>query len=170
MLFSGDRSSDTRSHSTQSSPEQNQPNDSKANDNKSHNSEVQSACSNHTEPAATQNCAETNNNVSKPMSMAENSSSDHDMEMGRKPPRPQAQNRNKTPPPIQRMPFVSTRGNGSNGKTVTGFLYRYTESEVSIVCVCHGSTFTPAEFVEHAGGTDVSQPLKHITVIPSTFG
>lgn len=71
---------------------------------------------------------------------------------------------------LPQMPYVSTKGDGPNGKIVNGFLYRYTKSEVSIVCVCHGSTFSPAEFVQHAGGTDISHPLKHITVIPSAFG
>ncbi|KAL6009281.1 hypothetical protein ACLOJK_022509 [Asimina triloba] len=73
-------------------------------------------------------------------------------------------------PLLPHMPCVSTTGTGPNGKTITGFLYRYTKSEVSIVCVCHGSSFTPAEFVKHAGGTDVAHPLKHIVVVPSTFG
>ena len=82
-----------------------------------------------------------------------------------KPPNPLSQS-----PLLPQMPYVSTTGNGPNGKTVNGFLYRYTKSEVSIVCVCHGSTFSPAEFVQHAGGTDISQPLRHITVIPSPFG
>ncbi|MBA0847711.1 hypothetical protein Goshw_021916, partial [Gossypium schwendimanii] len=52
---------------------------------------------------------------------------------------------------LRNMPCVSTTGNGPNGKTINGFLYRYTKSEVSIICVCHGSSFTPAEFVQHAG-------------------
>ncbi|XP_058093370.1 ninja-family protein 2-like [Magnolia sinica] len=73
-------------------------------------------------------------------------------------------------PSLPHMPCVSTTGNGPNGKTITGFLYRYTKTEVSIVCVCHGSSFSPAEFVKHAGGTDISQPLKHIVVVPSAFG
>lgn len=70
-------------------------------------------------------------------------------------------------PPLPRMPCVSTTG--PNGKTITGFLYRYTKTEVSIICVCHGSSFSPEEFVKHAGGTDVSHPLRHIVVVPSTF-
>ncbi|KAF8014654.1 hypothetical protein BT93_H0458 [Corymbia citriodora subsp. variegata] len=75
-----------------------------------------------------------------------------------KPPRPS--------PPLLRMPRVSTTGNGPNGKTVNGFLHKYTKAEVSIVCTCHGFTFSPAEFVEHAGGTDVLHPLRHITMVP----
>ncbi|KAE8685849.1 Ninja-family protein AFP3 [Hibiscus syriacus] len=70
---------------------------------------------------------------------------------------------------LRNMPCVSTTGNGPNGKTINGFLYRYTNSEVCIICVCHGTTFTPAEFVQHAGGTDVSHPLRHITMVPAAF-
>ncbi|KAL3725099.1 hypothetical protein ACJRO7_030158 [Eucalyptus globulus] len=75
-----------------------------------------------------------------------------------KPPRPS--------PPLIRMPRVSTTGNGPNGKTVNGFLHKYSKAEVSIVCTCHGFTFSPAEFVEHAGGTNVLHPLRHITMVP----
>lgn len=67
------------------------------------------------------------------------------------------------------MPCVSATGNGPNGRTITGLLYKYTKSEVSIMCVCHGSFFSPAEFVEHAGGVDVTHPLRHITIVPSAI-
>ncbi|KAM0028455.1 putative Ninja family, Jas TPL-binding domain-containing protein [Helianthus debilis subsp. tardiflorus] len=71
---------------------------------------------------------------------------------------------------LARMPCVSTTGNGPNGKTVSGFLYKYnTKKDVSIVCVCHGRSFSPAGFVEHAGGVDIAQPLKHITIYPAAF-
>ncbi|XP_022750731.1 ninja-family protein AFP3-like [Durio zibethinus] len=69
---------------------------------------------------------------------------------------------------LEDMPCVSTTGDGPNGKRVEGFLYRYRKGEeVRIVCVCHGSFLSPAEFVKHAGGGDVAHPLKHIVVIPS---
>ncbi|KAK4268249.1 hypothetical protein QN277_024931 [Acacia crassicarpa] len=86
-----------------------------------------------------------------------------------KPPRPQPHH---LPHLLTKMPYVSTTGNGPNGKRVNGFLYRYNNSQVSIVCVCHGSTFSPAGFVQHAGGTtDISHPERHITVInPPAFG
>ncbi|XP_015582019.2 uncharacterized protein LOC8286095 [Ricinus communis] len=84
-----------------------------------------------------------------------------------KPPKPQSENH--ITPSLPYMPCVSTTGNGPNGKTINGFLHRYTKTEVSIICVCHGSSFSPAEFVQHAGGTDVSHPLRHITVIPSAI-
>ncbi|KAG6503337.1 hypothetical protein ZIOFF_035648 [Zingiber officinale] len=71
---------------------------------------------------------------------------------------------------IETMPFVSTKGNGPNGHRIQGFLYKYRKGEeVRIVCVCHGSFLTPAEFVEHAGGLDVANPLRHIVVSPSPF-
>jgi len=70
---------------------------------------------------------------------------------------------------VDEMPCVSTRG--ENGRTIEGFLYNFRKggSEVRIVCVCHGSFLTPAEFVKHAGGGDVTNPLKHIKVNSSGF-
>ncbi|KAF8094843.1 hypothetical protein N665_0351s0011 [Sinapis alba] len=71
---------------------------------------------------------------------------------------------------IEDMPCVSTTGDGPNGRKIDGFLYRYMKGqEVRIVCVCHGSFLSPAEFVKHAGGRDVTHPLKHIVVNPSPF-
>lgn len=71
---------------------------------------------------------------------------------------------------LEDMPCVSTTGDGPNGKRIEGFLYRYRKGEeVRIVCVCHGSFLSPAEFVKHAGGGDVAHPLKHIVVNPSTL-
>ncbi|XP_055805891.1 ninja-family protein AFP3-like [Solanum dulcamara] len=65
------------------------------------------------------------------------------------------------------MPSVSARGEGPNGKKTEGFLYAYKKGEnVKIVCVCHGNFLTPAEFVKHAGGGDVDNPLRHITINP----
>ncbi|KAM1031704.1 hypothetical protein ACFX2C_035458 [Malus domestica] len=87
-----------------------------------------------------------------------------------KPPKPPMSKNGSNAVSLPQMPYVSTTGTGPNGKTVHGLLYRYTKSEITIVCVCHGTAFSPAEFVQHAGGTDVSQPLRHITVIPSAFG
>ncbi|XP_040378679.1 ninja-family protein MODD-like [Oryza brachyantha] len=67
---------------------------------------------------------------------------------------------------MQEMPCVCTKGL-PNGKRVEGFLYKYRKGEeVRIVCVCHGSFLTPAEFVKHAGGGDVANPLRHIVVNP----
>ncbi|KAL8161457.1 hypothetical protein V2J09_012946 [Rumex salicifolius] len=69
---------------------------------------------------------------------------------------------------IEDMPCVFTIGDGPNGRKVEGILYKYCKGEeIRIMCVCHGSFFSPAEFVKHAGGRDVDQPLKHIVVNPS---
>ncbi|TVU47930.1 hypothetical protein EJB05_07548, partial [Eragrostis curvula] len=68
---------------------------------------------------------------------------------------------------MQEMPSVSTKGL-PNGNRVEGFLFKYRKGEeVRIVCVCHGSFLTPAEFVKHAGGGDVTNPLRHIVVNPT---
>ncbi|KAK8567357.1 hypothetical protein V6N13_105334 [Hibiscus sabdariffa] len=66
------------------------------------------------------------------------------------------------------MPCVFTKGEGPNGKRVDGILYKYGKGEeVRIMCVCHGSFLSPAEFVKHAGGGDVDHPLRHIVINPS---
>ncbi|KAJ8484870.1 hypothetical protein OPV22_017355 [Ensete ventricosum] len=73
---------------------------------------------------------------------------------------------------IQDMPCVSTIGDGPNGRRIEGLLYKYGKGEeVKIVCVCHGSFFSPVEFVKHAGGDDVAHPLRRIVVntLPSKF-
>lgn len=69
---------------------------------------------------------------------------------------------------LENMPCVFTKGDGPNGRRVDGILYRYCKGEeVRIMCVCHGSFHSPAEFVKHAGGTDVAHPLKHIVINPN---
>ncbi|KAH0671043.1 hypothetical protein KY289_025536 [Solanum tuberosum] len=69
---------------------------------------------------------------------------------------------------LENMPCVFTKGDGPNGKRVDGILYRYSKGEeVRIMCVCHGSFHSPAEFVKHAGGTDIAHPLKHIVINPN---
>ncbi|KAL2472560.1 Ninja-family protein AFP2 [Forsythia ovata] len=69
---------------------------------------------------------------------------------------------------MQDMPCVFTKGDGPNGRKVEGILYKYGKGEeVKIMCICHGSFLSPAEFVKHAGVSDVDQPLKHIVVNPN---
>ncbi|MCE3216885.1 hypothetical protein HAX54_008913 [Datura stramonium] len=69
---------------------------------------------------------------------------------------------------LENMPCVFTKGDGPNGRRVDGILYRYGKGEeVRIMCVCHGSFHSPAEFVKHAGGADVAHPLKHIVINPN---
>ncbi|KAJ6429541.1 hypothetical protein OIU84_021026 [Salix udensis] len=69
---------------------------------------------------------------------------------------------------MEDMPCVFTKGDGPDGRSVDGILYKYGKGEeVRIMCVCHGSFLSPAEFVKHAGGSDVDHPLRHIVVNPS---
>ncbi|CAI0561131.1 unnamed protein product [Linum tenue] len=84
-------------------------------------------------------------------------------------PKSSNQHENDVHPTLPYMPCVLATRNVPNGKTVHGFLYEYTKGEASIICVCHGSSFSPMEFVQHAGGIDVSHPMKHITVVPPTI-
>ncbi|RWV91050.1 hypothetical protein GW17_00046695 [Ensete ventricosum] len=74
-------------------------------------------------------------------------------------------NKSGKPSALPRIPLVSATGDAPQGRTIHGLLYRCTKSEVRILCVCHGNSFTPAEFVRHAGGAEVSQPLKRIVVV-----
>ncbi|GMJ04615.1 LITTLE NINJA, ABI five binding protein 2 [Hibiscus trionum] len=70
---------------------------------------------------------------------------------------------------MEDMPCVFTKGEGPNGKRIDGILYKYGKGEeVRIMCVCHGSFLSPAEFVKHAGGGDVDHPLRHIVINPSS--
>ncbi|KAJ0988907.1 hypothetical protein J5N97_007263 [Dioscorea zingiberensis] len=65
------------------------------------------------------------------------------------------------------LPLVSTKG---NGRTVYGYLNsckRINNGVLGIVCNCHGISFSPAEFVRHAGGPETVRPLKHINVVMS---
>ncbi|KAL5562150.1 hypothetical protein UlMin_031897 [Ulmus minor] len=155
----GDGSSETGSHSSHSLPNGNR-NHPEAQSSFSHPSDSPPD-NDHVVPSNDQSVP-----IEKPISKPETATPKMEV---RKPPKPQGQNQNSTPKSTE-MPCVSTTGDGPNGRTVTGFLHRYTKTEVSIVCVCHGSTFSPAEFVQHAGGTDISRPLRHITMIPSSFG
>ncbi|XVF54434.1 hypothetical protein PTKIN_Ptkin05aG0180000 [Pterospermum kingtungense] len=70
---------------------------------------------------------------------------------------------------IKKMPSVTTTGDGPNGRKIEGFLYKYMKGQVSIVCVCHGNFLSPKEFVKHAGGKDVTNPMKHINVSLTSF-
>ncbi|XP_077229610.1 uncharacterized protein LOC143862446 [Tasmannia lanceolata] len=156
-------SSDTRSHSSHPPLEQLQPLVDNA------GAQFRHSLSNHHIESCTQVAEETthkhqsNTAPSSPKEPLEPVSTTKNPDSEDKKPLP-------CPPSLTQMPCVSTTGNGPNGKTITGFLYRYTKTEVSIVCVCHGRSFSPEEFVKHAGGTDISHPLKHILVVPSTFG
>lgn len=48
------------------------------------------------------------------------------------------------------LPWVSTKGPGPNGRTISGVTYRFSETQIKIVCACHGFHMFPEEFVWHA--------------------
>ncbi|PKU75428.1 ninja-family protein 3-like [Dendrobium catenatum] len=83
----------------------------------------------------------------------------------KKPPTP-TKGRKKPALRRKRGALVSTQS--SEGKKINGCLYQCSESEVRILCDCHGSFFSPADFVKHAGGPETQHPLRQITVaLPS---
>ncbi|ONI08878.1 hypothetical protein PRUPE_5G205900 [Prunus persica] len=61
-----------------------------------------------------------------------------------------------------KMPSVRTFG--ADGRKTEGVLYKYRQGQVGILCACHGSFLSPAEFVKHAGGNEVANPLRHIII------
>lgn len=65
-----------------------------------------------------------------------------------------------------KMPNVTTTGDGTYGKKIEGFIYMFGEAaaEVGVMCFCHGSFLSPDEFIKHAGGTAVPEPLKKIQI------
>ncbi|CAK9855051.1 unnamed protein product, partial [Sphagnum jensenii] len=67
------------------------------------------------------------------------------------------------------LPWVTCNGTGPSGKTISGVLYRVEKGQVKIVCACHGRHMSPAEFVQHAGGGEMSNPEKAIVVGPFTI-
>ncbi|PKA64713.1 Ninja-family protein 7 [Apostasia shenzhenica] len=48
------------------------------------------------------------------------------------------------------LPWVSTKGEGPNGKAISGVTYKYNQNQIKIVCACHGTHMSPEEFVQHA--------------------
>ncbi|CAN4097518.1 unnamed protein product [Withania somnifera] len=55
------------------------------------------------------------------------------------------------------LPWVSTTGPGPNGRTISGVTYRYSPTQIRMVCACHGSHMSPEEFVLHASEEHTSQ-------------
>ncbi|WCJ35835.1 Ninja-family protein 2 [Euphorbia peplus] len=67
---------------------------------------------------------------------------------------------------LKKMPTVVSKGDDPNAMRVHGFLYKYTEGDVKMVCSCHGFFLTPTQFLKHAGVSDLSNPLRKIIVHP----
>ncbi|KAK4709946.1 hypothetical protein R3W88_004459 [Solanum pinnatisectum] len=64
------------------------------------------------------------------------------------------------------MPSVTTSGGIINGKLIEGFLFNYGKGkQTSIVCICHGRFFSPAEFVKHGCGKEVDNPMEFINIV-----
>ncbi|CAK9147959.1 unnamed protein product [Ilex paraguariensis] len=70
---------------------------------------------------------------------------------------------------IKSMPTVTTTGGDPNGRKIEGFLFKYRNGKVCIVCICHGKFLTPAEFVMHASGAEVENPMKQIKVVANSI-
>lgn len=65
---------------------------------------------------------------------------------------------------MTQMPGVKATVDGPDGRKIEGHLSQWLNGQVVIVCHCHGSYLTPEEFLEHAGRTNVENPMQHITV------
>lgn len=110
-------------------------------------------------PASIQSAADMGSSAAKARSKADLDS----------PSKTESSSRSRGKDALEDMPCVFTKGDGPNGRRVDGILYKYGKGEdVRIMCVCHGSFHSPADFVRHAGGTDVDNPLKHIVVNPNS--
>ncbi|XP_073150344.1 ninja-family protein mc410 isoform X2 [Henckelia pumila] len=55
------------------------------------------------------------------------------------------------------LPWVSTTDPSPNGRTISGVTYRYSPTQIRIVCACHGSHMSPEEFIRHASEDNSSQ-------------
>lgn len=55
------------------------------------------------------------------------------------------------------LPWVSTTGSGPNGRTISGVTYRFSPTQIKIVCACHGIHMSPEEFVRHASEEQTNQ-------------
>lgn len=55
------------------------------------------------------------------------------------------------------LPWVSTTGSGPNGRTISGVTYRFSPTQIRIVCACHGTHMSPEEFVRHASEEQTNQ-------------
>nr|GLL27721.1 ninja-family protein mc410 [Ipomoea trifida] len=67
------------------------------------------------------------------------------------------------------LPWVSTTGSGPNGKTISGVTYRFSPTQIKIVCACHGSHMSPEEFVRHASEEHPTQDVgSGVTSFPNS--
>lgn len=66
------------------------------------------------------------------------------------------------------LPWVSTTGSGPNGKTISGVTYRFSATQIKIVCACHGSHMSPEEFVRHASEETTQDVGSGVTSFPNS--
>ncbi|CAA0826917.1 AFP homolog 2 [Striga hermonthica] len=66
------------------------------------------------------------------------------------------------------LPWVSTTGQGPNGRTISGVTYRFSPTQIRIVCACHGSHMSPEEFVRHASAEETHSPDALTSSLPSS--
>ncbi|KAL8532600.1 hypothetical protein ACS0TY_008980 [Phlomoides rotata] len=66
------------------------------------------------------------------------------------------------------LPWVSTKGPGPNGRTISGVTYRFSSTQIRIVCACHGSHMSPEEFIRHASDENHVVDGNGITSLPGT--
>ncbi|KAH7440178.1 hypothetical protein KP509_04G095100 [Ceratopteris richardii] len=62
------------------------------------------------------------------------------------------------------LPWVHTTG--SNGRTINGVLYKLNETQLKVVCACHGKHMSPVEFQQHASNVEVVNADKNVVVNP----
>ncbi|KAF3337212.1 Ninja-family protein [Carex littledalei] len=68
---------------------------------------------------------------------------------------------------ISHLPCVTVRDSGLGTHSIRGFISQVSiAADVTIVCACHWHCFSPSGFVEHAGLTNVENPLRQIVVLP----
>lgn len=65
------------------------------------------------------------------------------------------------------LPWVSTTAPGPNGRTISGVTYRYSPTQIKIVCACHGLHMSPEEFVRHAA-EEPTKPDTGTGVLPTS--
>ncbi|XP_020688866.1 protein NINJA homolog 1 [Dendrobium catenatum] len=67
------------------------------------------------------------------------------------------------------LPWVTTTGQGPNGRTISGVTYKYNQNQLKIVCACHGFHMSPEEFVQHASSeVQNSENNPNLTEFPTT--
>lgn len=69
------------------------------------------------------------------------------------------------------LPWVSATGPGPKGKTISGVTYKYSKTQIKVVCACHGFHMSPEEFLRHASADAMnpknSTSLASVTSSPS---